>query len=72
MISPKDIEAEHQEALATLTREQRWALSRLQRATQASQFNHKKIADNLDRIFEDEAVRRNEANEESQARRDKG
>jgi predicted phage gp36 major capsid-like protein len=62
-ITPEEIEAEHQRALDSLTKEQRWALSRLQRAQQESHFNHKKMMDNLERIFEDEAQRRNEAEE---------
>ncbi len=60
-ISPEEIEDEHHQALDSLTKEQRWALYRVQRAYQESHFNHKKMAENLDRIFEDEALRRNEA-----------
>ncbi|OYX31915.1 MAG: hypothetical protein B7Y99_09275 [Caulobacterales bacterium 32-69-10] len=56
-VTPQDVEAEHREALESLTREQRWALSRVQRAYQESHFNHKKMAENLDKIFEDEARR---------------
>ena len=56
-----DIEAEHDRALETLTKEQRWALYRMQRAYQESHFNHRKISENLVRLFEDEARRRNEA-----------
>jgi hypothetical protein len=67
-VSADDIEAEHREALESLTREQRWALSRVQRAYQESHFNHKKMVENLDKIFEDEARRRNAA--EAQARGD--
>lgn len=67
-ITAEDVEAEHRDALESLTREQRWALSRVQRAYQESHFNHKKMAENLDRIFEDEARRRNAA--EAQARGD--
>jgi hypothetical protein len=60
-ITPEDIEAEHNEALETLTKEQRWALHRVQRAYQEAHFNHRRMGDNLERIFEDEARRRNEA-----------
>jgi hypothetical protein len=60
-ITPEDIEDEHRQALDSLSKEQRWALHRVQRASQESHFNHKKMAENLDRIFEDEARRRNEA-----------
>lgn len=60
-ITPEEIEDEHRLALDSLTKEQRWALYRVQRAYQESHFNHKKMAENLDRIFEDEANRRNEA-----------
>jgi hypothetical protein len=60
-VTPADIETEHHEALESLTREQRWALYRVQRAYQESHFNHRKIGENLEKIFEDEARRRNEA-----------
>jgi hypothetical protein len=60
-VTPADIESEHHEALESLTREQRWALYRVQRAYQESHFNHRKIGENLEKIFEDEARRRNEA-----------
>ena len=60
-VTAEDVESEHREALESLTREQRWALSRVQRAYQESHFNHKKMAENLDKIFEDEARRRNAA-----------
>lgn len=65
-ITPEEIAAEHHQALDSLTKEQRWALYRLQRAHQESHFNHRKMADNLDRIFEDEAQRRNEAEKNRQ------
>lgn len=65
-ITPEEIEAEHHRALESLTKEQRWALHRVQRAYQESHFNHRKMADNLDRIFEDEARRRNDAEEQRQ------
>jgi hypothetical protein len=67
-ITPAEIEDEHRQALDSLTKEQRWALYRVQRAYQESHFNHRKMAENLDRIFEDEALRRNEA----EARRQPG
>jgi hypothetical protein len=60
-VTPQDVEAEHHEALESLSKEQRWALSRVQRAYQESHFNHRKIAENLEKIFEDEARRRNAA-----------
>ena len=60
-ITPEDIEAEHTRALESLTKEQRWALHRVQQAYQEAHFNHRRICDNLERIFEDEARRRNEA-----------
>lgn len=60
-VTPEDVEAEHRRALESLTKEQRWALSRVQRAYQESHFNHRKIGENLEKIFEDEARRRNEA-----------
>ena len=60
-VTPADIEAEHQKALDSLTKEQRWALYRVQRAYQESHFNHHRIGENLEKIFESEAARRNEA-----------
>jgi hypothetical protein len=60
-ITPEEIEEEHRQALESLSKEQRWALHRVQRAYQESHFNHRKMAENLDRIFEDEAQRRNDA-----------
>jgi hypothetical protein len=60
-ITAEDVEAEHKLALDSLTREQRWALSRVQRAYQESHFNHKKMGENLEKIFEDEARKRNAA-----------
>jgi hypothetical protein len=60
-VTPADIEAEHHRALDSLTREQRWALYRVQRAYQESHFNHHRIGENLEKIFAAEAVRRNEA-----------
>lgn len=66
-ITPEEIEDEHRRALDSLTKEQRWALHRVQRAYQESHFNHKKMVENLDRIFEDEANRRNEAEAKRQA-----
>ena len=56
-----DIEAEHDRALEHLSKEQRWALYRVQRAYQESHFNHRKTSENLAHLFEDEAKRRNEA-----------
>jgi hypothetical protein len=60
-VTPEDVETEHHEALESLTKEQRWALYRVQRAYQESHFNHRKIGENLEKIFDDEARRRNEA-----------
>ena len=60
-VTREDIEAEHDQALAALTREQHWALSRIQRAYQESHFNHRRIGENLGKIFESEAKARNEA-----------
>lgn len=60
-VTAADIETEHHAALDTLTKEQRWALYRVQRAFQESHFNHRKIAENLGHIFEEEARKRNEA-----------
>lgn len=67
-ITPKEIEAEHHQALDSLTKEQRWALHRVQRAYQESRFNHRRMTDNLERIFEDEADQRNEAEQSRNGR----
>ncbi len=56
-----DIEAEHKAAIDSLTREQHHALSRLQRATQLSHFNHHRIVENLQHLFDEEADARNGA-----------
>ena len=68
-VTAEDIEAEHDKALAELTREQHWALSRIQRAYQESHFNHRRISENLSRIFEAEAKARNDAEAVRQAGR---
>ena len=60
-VTAADVETEHHDALESLTKEQRWALYRVQRAYQESHFNHRKIGENLQKIFEAEAVRRNQA-----------
>jgi len=60
-VTATDIETEHHKALDSLTKEQRWALYRVQRAYQESHFNHRKIGENLTKIFEQEAERRNDA-----------
>jgi hypothetical protein len=59
-ITPEQIEAEHRAALESLTKEQQRALARMQRAYQLSHFNHHKLGENLQQIFESEAQRRNE------------
>ena len=56
-----DIEAEHELAMASLSKQQRWALYRVQRAYQEAQFNHRRMSENLARLFADEARRRNES-----------
>ena len=68
-ITPEDVEAEHHEALESLSKEQRWALSRVQRAYQESHFNHRRMGENLEKIFADEARRRNEAEAQHEAAR---
>jgi hypothetical protein len=62
-ITPQTIEAEHKAALESLTRAQQLALSRVQRASQMAHFNHRRIVENLQQVFEEEAHRRNEAAE---------
>jgi hypothetical protein len=54
-VTPEQIEAEHNAALASLTESQRRAIQRLQQAKQHALFNGRKPADNLQSIFESEA-----------------
>ncbi len=60
-MTAEDIENEHRAALESLTVEQARALARVRRAIQVSHFNHRRLIDNLHQIFQDEALRRNEA-----------
>ena len=59
MITANDIRAEHEAAVATLTPEQRRALSRLEEARRRRPFNNHTTYENLAVIFEAEANRRN-------------
>lgn len=58
VITPEDIEAEHNAALASLTFEQRRALDRMASARQRTNFNGRLPRDNLRAIFEAEATAR--------------
>ena len=58
MVSPAEIEAEHQAALAALTPEQRRALERLANARQRTNFNGRFPQENLKAIFAAEAEAR--------------
>ncbi len=58
-ITAYDIEREHRAALDSLTFEQTQALARVQRAVQISHFNHHRLVENLQKIFQEEAERRN-------------
>ena len=60
-ITPEDIEAEHQAALASLTPEQRRALERLASARQRTNFNGRFPRENLKAIFAAEAEARSQA-----------
>jgi hypothetical protein len=55
MITPEEIEAEHNAALASLTVEQRRALDRLASARQRTNFNGRLPRENLQAIFQAEA-----------------
>ena len=57
-ITPAQIEAEHQAALAALTPEQRRALERLANARQRTNFNGRFPQENLQAIFAAEAESR--------------
>lgn len=63
-ITPDTIEAEHRAAVESLTRDQQRALSRVQRASQMAHFNHRRILENLQQVFEEEAQIRNAADSE--------
>jgi hypothetical protein len=63
-ITTDTIEAEHRAAVESLTRDQQRALSRVQRASQMSHFNHRRIVENLQQVFEEEAQRRNATHSE--------
>lgn len=58
VISPSDVEAEHNAALAALTPEQRRALERLAAARQRTNFNGRFPVENLKAIFVAEAQAR--------------
>jgi hypothetical protein len=55
IVTPEQIEAEHDAALASLTESQRRAIHRLQQAKQHAVFNGRRPAENLKAIFEAEA-----------------
>jgi len=59
-ITPEDVEAEHNAALASLTDVQRRAIHRMQQAKQQSHFNNRFPTDNLKTMFETEAASRSE------------
>jgi hypothetical protein len=59
-ITPEQVEAEHNAALASLTDVQRRAIHRIQQAKQQSHFNNHFPTDNLKTIFAAEAVSRSE------------
>ncbi len=63
-ITSQTIEAEHKAAVESLTRDQQRALSRVQRASQMCYFNHRRVVENLQQVFEEEARRRNAADSE--------
>src|SRR6201996_8343910 len=54
-VTPEQIEAEHNAALASLTDSQRRAIQRMRQAKQHAVFNGKKPTENLLAIFEAEA-----------------
>ena len=58
MVTPAEIEAEHEAALAALTPEQRRALERLANARQRTNFNGRFPQENLKAIFAAEAEAR--------------
>ncbi len=54
-VTPEQIEAEHNAALASLSESQRRAIHRMQQAKQRAVFNGRKPTENLQSIFEAEA-----------------
>jgi hypothetical protein len=60
-VTAADIEAEHRAALATLTPDQRRALDRLANARQRTNFNGRFPQENLQAIFNAEALARTRA-----------
>ncbi|WP_158912896.1 hypothetical protein [Caulobacter sp. S45] len=54
-VTPEQIEAEHHEALASLSDSQRRAIVRLQQAKQRTAFNGRLTNENLQVIFQAEA-----------------
>ncbi len=69
IITPADIEAEHADAIASLTPAQHRALARLRNAKQATHFQGGGQADALKTIFVREAEQRTAQIEESDQRR---
>jgi hypothetical protein len=59
-ITPEQVEAEHNAALASLTEVQRRAIHRMQQAKQQSHFNNRFPTDNLKAMFAAEAESRSE------------
>jgi len=60
IVTPDQIEAEHNAALASLSDVQRRAIQRMQQAKQQSHFNNRFPTDNLKSIFAAEAATRSE------------
>ena len=60
MMTPEDIRAEHEAALASLTPQQRRALDRMREACQQTNFNGRSPKENLLAMFQREAYVRNE------------
>jgi hypothetical protein len=58
IITPEQVEAEHNAALASLNEFQRRAIHRTQQAKQKSYFNNRFPTENLKAIFEEEAAAR--------------
>ena len=63
-ILPADIEAEHTAAMQSLTREQQWAIWRMQQAKQLTHFKGGDLAVNLQRVIAAEAEKRLKAMDE--------
>jgi hypothetical protein len=53
-----DIKREHEAAMASLSHVQKHAIDRLAKARRMSTFNHRRVGENLEVLFEADAIAR--------------